>query len=93
MPTLDTTQTKTWSFEGDTVTVNNALYYTDPAVFKGRVSGGLNWSMSDVAAYEEGGVTKSSYQRDQVVFRGYGYRASAITDRSQVVGLSDVGVS
>jgi hypothetical protein len=93
LPTVDTAQTKSLSFEGETATVNSAVFYVDPSVFKGRVSGGLNYSVSDVAAYESGGTVKSAYQRDQVVFRGYGYRASAVLDRSQVAAIGALGVS
>jgi hypothetical protein len=93
LPTIDTNQTKTLSFEGQTVTVNSGVFYADRDVWKGRVSGGLNYSVSDQAAYEQGGVVKSAYQRDQVLFRGYGYRASAILDRSQVAAIGAQGVS
>jgi hypothetical protein len=93
LPTVDTAQTKTLSFEGESVTVNSGIFYVDPTVWKGRVSGGLNYTASDVASYEENGTVKSAYQRDQVVFRGYGYRASAILDRSQVAAIGALGVS
>ena len=93
LPTVDTNQTKTLSFEGNTVTVNNGIFYVDPTVWKGRVSGGLNYSVSDQAAYEQSGTVKSAFQRDQVLFRGYGYRASAILDRSQVSAIGALGVS
>jgi hypothetical protein len=93
LPSLDTAQTKSWSFEGDSVTVSAGVLYADPSVFKGRVSGGLNFSMSDQAAYEQSGTVKSAFQRDKVLFRGYGYRASAVTDPSQVSAIGAVGVS
>jgi hypothetical protein len=93
LPTLDTAQTKAFSFEGDSVTVSAGVLYADPSVFKGRVSGGLNFSMSDQAAYEQSGTVKSAYQRDKVLFRGYAYRASAVTDPSQVSAIGAVGVS
>ena len=57
------------------------------------MSGGLNYSVSDQAAYEQSGTVKSAFQRDQVLFRGYGYRASAILDRSQVSAIGAPGVS
>jgi hypothetical protein len=93
LPTVDTAQTKSLSFEGESVTVNSGIFYTDPTVWKGRVSGGLNYNVSDQAAYEQGGTVKSAYQRDQVLFRGYAYRASAILDRSQVSAIGAPGVS
>jgi ribosomal 30S subunit maturation factor RimM len=93
LPTIDTTQTKSLSFEGDSVTVNSGIFYVNPSVWKGRVSGGLSYSVSDQAAYEQGSTVKSAFQRDQVLFRGYGYRASAILDRSQVSAIGALGVS
>ena len=93
LPTVDTAQTKSLSFEGESVTVNSGIFYVDPSVWKGRVSGGLNYSVSDQAAYEQSGTVKSAFQRDQVLFRGYGYRASAILDRSQVSAIGAPGVS
>jgi hypothetical protein len=93
LPSLNTAQTKSWTFEGQAVTVRSALIYTDPSNFKGRVSGGLNFTVSTEAAYEESGTVKSAFQRDKMLFRGYGYRKSAITDTTQVAGLVAAGIS
>jgi hypothetical protein len=53
----------------------------------------LNFTLSTEAAYEEGGTVKSAFQRDKVLFRGYGYRKSAMTDSTQVAGILAPGVS
>lgn len=93
MPNLNTAGTKSWTFEGTSVTVNHGVLFADPSNFTGRVSGGLNFQVSTEAAYEQNGSVKSAFQRDKVVFRGYGYRKSAITLASQVSGILSPGIS
>lgn len=93
LPSLNTASTKSWTFEGTSVTVNHGVIYASPTNFKGRVSGGLNFQVSTEAAYEQGGVVKSGYQRDKLVFRGYGFRSSAVTNTSDVAGILSPGVS
>jgi hypothetical protein len=93
LPSLGSAATKSWTFEGVSVTVNHGVIYTDPSNFKGRVSGGLNFSLSTEAAYEESGTVKAAYQRDKVVFRGYGYRKSAVTNTEDVAGILSPGIS
>lgn len=93
LPNLNTASTKTWTFEEETVTVNHGILLADPTDFVGRVSGGLNFQVSDSAAYEQGGSVKSAWQRDQVVFRGYGYRASGLYFDENVSGVLAPGIS
>lgn len=95
MPALNTGSGgyKTLTAEGVTATVSQGVFYADPNNFKGRVSGGLNFDMSTEAAYEENGTVKAGYQRDKVVFRGYGYRKSAITLPNDVAGIGAPGIS
>lgn len=93
MPSLNTAVTKSWSFEGTSVVVNHGVLLADPTDFVGKVSGGLNFQVSDVASYEEGGSTKSSFQRDELVFRGYGYRASGLYFQENVAGVLSPGIS
>lgn len=93
LPTLNTANTKTLVFEGNTATVNHGVFLADPANFKGRVSGGLSFQVSSEASYEEGGTVKSAFQRDKLVFRGYGYRKSAITNTANVAGIAAPGIS
>lgn len=93
LPTVNTAGTKSWTFEEVSVTVNHAIILADPANFKGRVSGGLNFQVSTEAAYEENSTVKSAFQRDKLLFRGYGYRASAVTQTDDVAGVLAPGVS
>lgn len=93
MPNLNTAGTKSWTFEGTSVTVNSGILLADPADFVGRVSGGLNFQVSDVASYEENGSVKSAFQRDELVFRGYGYRASGLYFENNVAGVTAPGIS
>lgn len=93
MPNLNTAATKSWSFENTSVTVNHGVLLADPADFVGKVSGGLNFQVSDVASYEENGGVKSAFQRDELVFRGYGYRSSGLYFEENVAGVSAPGIS
>jgi HK97 family phage major capsid protein len=93
MPNLNSTATKSWSFEGQNVTVNSGVLYADPADFNGKVSGGLNFQVSDVASYEQGNTVKSSFQRDELVFRGYGYRSSGLYFEENVSAVTSPGIS
>lgn len=93
MPDLNTASTKSLVFEGTTATVNHGLFFADPDDFTGKVSGGLNFQVSDDAAYEIGGVTKSAWQRNEVVFRGSGYRASGLYFDEKVSGILAPGIS
>jgi hypothetical protein len=45
------------------------------------------------AAYEEAGVVKSSFQRNELVLRGSFFRGGAIKDSAQVAALASPGVS
>ncbi|RDH76348.1 phage major capsid protein [Mycolicibacterium moriokaense] len=93
MPSLNTADTKSWSFEDTSVTVSHGVLLADPTDFVGKVSGGLNFQVSDVASYEESNTTKSAFQRDELVFRGYGYRASGLYFEDSVAGVSAPGIS
>jgi hypothetical protein len=93
MPNLNTAGSKTLAFEGVSVNHNFGVLYGDPDSFMGRVSGGLNFDMSEEAAYEASGTVKSAYQRDEVVFRGYGFRKSAITLATNVAAIAAPGIS
>lgn len=73
--------------------MNHGILFADPNEFMGRVSGGLSYNVSSEASYEQGGVTKSAFQRDQLVFRGYGYRKSAVLNTESVAGVLSPGVS
>jgi len=95
MPSLNsaTGNQPTFTFEGTTVTVGHSILLANPDNFMGRVSGGLQFQVSTEAAYEENGTVKSAFQRDKMVFRGYGYRKSAVTLPSDVAGVYSPVVS
>lgn len=93
MPTLNTAGTKSFTVEGATVTITAAVFYADPRTWSGRTSGGLNYDVSVDAAYEQGGVVKSAWQRNEVVLRGSFFRGGVIRDTARVVAISAPGVS
>lgn len=93
LPALNTAETKSFTVDGATVTVNHAVFYFDPTTFTGRTSGGLQYDLSSDAAYEENGTVKSAYQRNELVVRGSFFRGGAIKNEDQVVGLRSPGVS
>lgn len=93
LPKLNTAQTKAFTVEGSTVTINKAVFYVDLANFKGRTSGGLKYDLSTEAAYEDGNDVKSAFQRNELVIRGSFFRGGAVLDESQVTALGSAGVS
>lgn len=93
LPTLNTAETKTFVVGGTSVTVNKAIFYTDLSTFTGRTSGGLQYDLSTEASYEEGGVTKSAFQRNELVLRGSFFRGGAVKDTAKVAALGAPGVS
>jgi hypothetical protein len=93
LPTLGTNGTKSFTVEGETVTINQAVFYTDLSTFSGRTSGGLKFDLSTEAAYEENSVVKSAFQRNELVLRGSFFRNGAVRDEDKVVGMSDFSIS
>lgn len=93
MPSLNTSQTKSFTVDGSAVIIREAVLYADLSKFKGRISGGLKYDLSTEAAYEENGTVKSAYQRNELVLRGSFFRGGAFTDPDRVVGLVAAGVS
>lgn len=93
MPTLNTAETKTFTVEGVTVTVNHAVFYGDLSTFTGRISGGLQYDLSTDAAYEVGGTVRSAFQRNELVLRGSFFRGGAVRDIRKIAGLRAPGLS
>lgn len=93
MPTLNTSETKTFVVDGVNVTINNAIFYGDLNTFTGRTSGGLNYDFSTDAAYEDGEVVKSAFQRNELVLRGSFFRGGAVRDPEKIAGMRAAGVS
>lgn len=93
MPTINGANTKSFSVDGGTVTVNNAVFYADLSTFTGRTSGGLQYDLSTEAAYEDGVGVKSAYQRNELVLRGSFFRGGAVKDEDKVSAIAAVAVS
>ena len=93
MPTLGMGDTKVFTIEGVSVTINQGLFYLDFNTFTGRTSGGLNFDLSTEAAYEVSGETRSAFQRNELVLRGSFFRGGAVKDADKVAGLSDFSIS
>lgn len=93
MPALKSAGTKSFTVEGQTVTINQGAFYTDLTAFKGRTSGGLKYDLSTEAAYEVNGEVKSAFQRNELVLRGSFFRGGAITDPDKVVSMGAAAIS
>lgn len=93
MPSLGGTDTVTVQINGESVTINHAVFYADLTQFRGRTSGGLQYDVSSQASYEDGGVVKSAYQRNELVLRGSFFRGGAFLDKSRVAGIRQTTVS
>lgn len=88
LPTLGSGDTVTVVVDGDDVVIDNAVFYCDLSNFTGRTSGGLQYDLSTEASYEQNGVTKSAYQRNELVLRGSFFRGGAVLDTSRVSAMS-----
>lgn len=93
LPTLNTAETRSFTVEGVSVSITQAVFYVDLSTFSGRTSGGLNYDLSTEAAYEDGENVKSAFQRNELVLRGSFFRGGAIRNLNKVVGLGDAGFS
>lgn len=93
LPKLGSSQTRSFVVAGVTVVITNAVFYVDLSTFTGRTSGGLNYDLSTEAAYEDNGVVKSSFQRNELVLRGSFFRGGAVRDPNKVEGLEAVNLS
>lgn len=93
MPTLNTTETRTFQVQGVNVTVNTAVFYGDLRTFTGRTSGGLKYDVDGSASYEIDGETYSAYQRNEIVLRGSFFRGGVVKDTSVIASIPAVAVS
>lgn len=93
LPTLNTTETKTFVVDGVNVTIDQAIFYADLATFTGRSSGGLKYDVDGSASYEIGGTVYSAYQRNEVVLRGSFFRGGVVRDTALVASIPAVSVS
>lgn len=93
MPSLNTNETKSFSVDGQNVTIREGVFYAELGKFKGRISGGLKYDISTEAAYEDNGTVKSAFQRNELLLRGSFFRGGAFTDPDRVVGMVAAGIS
>lgn len=93
LPTINTTETKSFSVQGTPVTINTAVFYGDLRTFTGRTSGGLKYDIASEASYEIAGVTYSAYQRNEIVLRGSFFRGGVVKDVTVIAGIPAISVS
>lgn len=93
LPALNSGDTKSFIVEGTTVTVDQAIFYADLSTISGRVSGGLNYSLSTDAAYEDGDTVKSAFSRDELVLRGFFFRNAQVRNTAKVGSVFAAGIS
>lgn len=93
MPTLNTTETKTFAVHGSNVTIDQAVFYGDFRTFTGRTSGGLKYDVDGSASYEISGTVYSAYQRNEIVLRGSFFRGGVVKDNSVFASIAAVAVS
>lgn len=93
LPTLGTNEVKQFKALNnqtgviETVDITSPVFYGDFNEYRGKVNGGLNYTVSTDAAYEINGTVYSAYQRDELVIRGYFYRGGYIADPTVIAGL------
>lgn len=93
LPTINTTETRTFMVQGAPVVVSTAVFYGDLSSFTGRVSGGLKYDVDGSASYEIGGKTFSAFQRNEIVLRGSFKRGGVIKDVRVIAAISAAAVS
>jgi hypothetical protein len=93
LPTLNSTDTKSFTVQGASVTIDQAVFYADLRTFTGRSSGGLKYDVDGSASYEVNSVVYSAYQRNEVVLRGSFFRGGVVKDPSVVASIAATAVS
>ena len=93
MPTLGGSDVKTFSALNNATgtleqtTITSPVFYGDLNEYRGKVSGGLSYTVSSDAAYEINGTVYSAYQRNELVLRGSFYRGGYIAEANKFAGL------
>jgi hypothetical protein len=93
MPTINTTETKSFYVHEVAVTIDQAVFYGDLRTFTGRTSGGLKYDVDGSASYEIDGTVYSAYQRNEVVLRGSFFRGGVVKDTSVVASIAAIAIS
>jgi len=95
LPTLGTNETRTFVVGGTTVEIDHAIFYLDSMNWRGVTFGGLAYDLSREAAYEvnigtdqsPNWVTRSAFQRNELVLRGSMFRGGGVKDFRQITGI------
>ncbi len=87
MPSLGGSESISHLVDGVAKVINHAVIFADLTTFTGRTSGGLQYDVSNSASYENGGIVKSAYQRNELVLRGSFFRGGAVKDINVVAGI------
>lgn len=93
LPTLGTNEVRQFKAMNnqtgvvETVDITSPVFYGDFNEYRGKVNGGLNYTISTDASYEINGTVYSAFQRDELVIRGYFYRGGYIADPTVIAGL------
>lgn len=93
MPTLGTEETKTFKARNlatqtiEDVEVKAPVFYGDLTEFHGKTSGALEYEVSAEASYEINGVTRSAWQRNELILRGAFLRGGYIGDTKAFAAL------
>lgn len=93
LPTINSTETKSFTVQGTSVTIDQAVFYADLRTFTGRSSGGLKYDVDGSASYEISGTVYSAYQRNEIVLRGSFFRGGVVKDPSVVASIAATAVS
>ena len=97
MPTLGTEETKTFKARNlatqniEDVEVKSPVFYGDLTEFHGKTSGALDYEVSAEASYEINGVTRSAWQRNELILRGAFLRGGYIGDIKAFAALKPRG--
>lgn len=96
MPTLGSNEVKTFKALNnatgvlESVDITTPVIYGDLDAYRGKVGGGLNYTVSTEASYEINGTVFSAYQRNEMVIRGAFTRGGYLADPTVIAGLAPV---
>lgn len=93
LPTINTTETKSFTVQGVAVTIDQAVFYGDLRTFTGRSSGGLKYDVDGSASYEVNSVVYSAYQRNEIVLRGSFFRGGVVKDPNVIASIRATAIS
>lgn len=78
----------------ENIEITSTVFYGDLSLFTGYTSGGLQFDMTEYAAYEDAnGVVRSAYQRDEIVLRGFFFRGAAYRYPAAMAAITNGAVS